>query len=220
MGNPYWPLFDLRIRTSRVEIRLPNDDDLVDLARLALQGIHDPATMPFLHPWTDEPSPQLERGVMKWGWRHRADWSPNDWSFNGAVLVDGVVVGVQSLMAKDFAALRAVKTGSWLGLAHQGQGIGREMRIAILHFAFETLGAVEAFSGGFGDNGSSLKVSRLLGYEGNGRRTVLRRGVPSELLELRLDRSTWERMEHSVVEIVGFEACQEFFVARQNVNGP
>jgi RimJ/RimL family protein N-acetyltransferase len=122
-------------------------------------------------------------------------------------------------MAKDFAELRVVKTGSWLGLAHQGQGIGREMRSAILHFAFETLGAVEAHSGGFIDNGSSLKVSRLLGYEDNGHRTVLRRGAPSELIELRLDRSTWERMEHSTVEISGFEACQEFFVVPRDVNG-
>jgi len=32
-------------------------------------------------------------------------------------------------------------------LAYQGQGIGKEMRTAILHFAFEALGALEAHSG-------------------------------------------------------------------------
>ena len=41
--------------------------------------------------------------MMQWGWRHRAEWSPLlDWSFNGAVFVNGELVGVQSLMAKDF----------------------------------------------------------------------------------------------------------------------
>jgi len=132
MGNAYWPLFDLRVRASRVEIRLPNDDDLVELARLAAKGVHDPATMPFLFPWTNEPSPLLEQGMLKWGWRHRAEWTSNNWNFNGAVFIGSEVVGVQSLMATDFAALRAVKTGSWLGLEYQGRGIGREMRSAVL----------------------------------------------------------------------------------------
>src|SRR5580693_3457468 len=105
--------------------------------------------MPFLYPWTDEPSPQLERGMLQWGWRHRAEWTPDNWTFNGAVFVGGDVVGVQSVMATDFAIRRVVKTGSWLGLEHHGHGIGKEMRAAILHFAFEVLDAQEAHSGGF-----------------------------------------------------------------------
>jgi RimJ/RimL family protein N-acetyltransferase len=212
MGNTYWPPFDLRIVTQRVEIRLPDDDVLAELARLALQGIHDPALMPFLHPWTDAPSPEIERGVMQWGWRHRATWSPSDWSFGGAVFVDGQVVGVQSLMAVDFAALHSVKTGSWLGRAHQGKGIGKEMRAAMLHFAFEALGAIEALSGGFPDNESSLGVSRALGYEETGRRTVSRRGIPTEIIELRLARSNWRETPHPHVEILGLEECRDFFI--------
>ena len=212
MGNPYWPLFDLRIKSQRVEIRLPDDDVLTELARLALRGVHDPALMPFLHPWTDAPSPEIERGMMQWGWRHRATWSPSDWSFGGAVFVDGDVVGVQSLMAADFAALRSVKTGSWLGVAHQGTGIGKEMRTAMLHFAFEALGALEAHSGGFVDNESSLGVSRALGYEEKGRRTVSRRGIPTEMIELRLDRSRWRETPHPDVEIHGLEECMDFFL--------
>ena len=219
MGNPYWPLFDLRIRTERVEIRLPNDEVLAELAQLAAKGIHDAALMPFLHPWTDEPSPQLERGVMQWGWRHRAGWSPNDWSFNGAVFVSGEVVGVQSLMAKEFASNRSVKTGSWLGLAHQGAGIGKEMRTAILEFAFETLDALVARSGGFTDNPSSLGVSRALGYEEEGRRFVPRRGIPGELIDLRLDRSNWRQRAHAEVEILGFEDCRDFFIGSESHNG-
>jgi RimJ/RimL family protein N-acetyltransferase len=211
MGHPYWPLFDLRIRTPRVEIRLPDDDVLADLARLAVRGVHDPALMPFLNAWTDAPSPEIERGMMQWGWRHRAAWSPTDWSFEGAVFVAGEVVGVQSLMAVDFASLRSVKTGSWLGLDHQGKGIGKEMRSAILQFSFETLGAVEAHSGGFVDNESSLRVSRSLGYEESGRRTVPRRGIPTEMIELKLVRSRWRETPHPEVEVQGFEDCKDFF---------
>jgi RimJ/RimL family protein N-acetyltransferase len=215
MGHPNWPLFDLRILTQRVEIRLPDDDVLAQLARLALKGVHDPALMPFLHPWTDAPQNEIGQGVMQWGWRHRATWSPSDWSFGGAVFVDGRVVGVQSVMAVDFAALRSVKTGSWLGFAHQGKGIGKEMRSAILHFAFETLGAVEALSGGFFDNESSLSVSRGLGYEESGRRTISRRGIPTEMIDLRLDRSRWRESVHSKVEIERFEECKDFFISTE-----
>jgi RimJ/RimL family protein N-acetyltransferase len=139
-------------------------------------------------------------------------WGPNDWSFNGAVFVEDAVVGVQSVMAKDFAALRSVKTDSWLGLSHQGNGLGKEMRSAILHFAFKQLEAREALSGGFVDNESSLGVSRSLGYVDNGRRTLLRRGVPVEMLDLRLDRATWERFEHPEVEVAGLEECLDFFI--------
>jgi RimJ/RimL family protein N-acetyltransferase len=212
MESPYWPLFDLRIATERVEVRLPDDDVLVDLARLAAKGIHDAATMPFLHPWTDEASPALERGLMQWGWRHRAEWSANHWTFNGAVFVDGEVVGVQSLMADDFALERSVKTGSWLGRAHQGRGIGKEMRTAILSFAFDTLGAREALSGGFFDNETSLRVSRSLGYEDNGRRTVFRRGVATEMIDLRMDLATWRARQRTETRVVGFESCRGFFI--------
>lgn len=213
MESRYWPLFDLRIMTQRIEIRLPNDEELAELAHLASKGIHDPATMPFLHPWTDEPSPALERGLMQWGWRHRAEWSPNHWTFNGAVFVGDEVVGVQSLMADQFAVERTVKTGSWLGRAHQGQGIGREMRSAILSFAFETLGAREALSGGFVDNEVSLRVSRALGYEESGRRTIDRRGQPAEMMEFRLDVAKWRQSARTVTQVAGFQVCRDFFIA-------
>ena len=213
MENEYWPLFELRLRTPRLEIRLPNDETLVALARLAVQGVHDPSTMPFLYPWTDEPSPQLERGMLQWGWRHRAEWTPNNWSFTGAVFLNGDVVGVQSLSATDFAVRREVKSGSWLGRAYQGQGVGKEMRAAILTLAFEGLGAEVAHSGGFADNETSLNVSRALGYRDNGRRTAERRGVASELIELRLDRADWLPRAHLDVQIVGLRECRDFFIA-------
>ncbi|HVB51913.1 MAG TPA: GNAT family protein [Acidimicrobiales bacterium] len=213
MGYSSWPLFDLRIRTTRLEIRLASDEDLDALARVARKGVHDPKMMPFMKPWTDQPSPLLERGLVQWGWRHRAEWSPQNWTFNGAVLCNGVLVGVQDLSGEDFSSLRSVSSGSWLGLEHQGQGIGKEMRRAMLHFAFEGLGAMEANSGSFVDNTASMNVSRSVGYEENGRETTLRRGVPAETVKFRLERSKWEMTERIDVEIEGLDDCLELFVA-------
>jgi RimJ/RimL family protein N-acetyltransferase len=211
MSHPYWPLFDLRVRTPRLEIRLPTDDDLVRLVALADEGIHDPATMPFSVPWTETPPPRRQREMLQWFWGLRASWRPDDWSFSGAVLVDGDPVGVQDLSAAGFEVLRAVRTGSWIGRRHQGQGIGTEMRAAVLHLAFSGLGAREARSGAFFDNPASLAVSRSLGYGDNGEHLEVRRGVPARMIDLRLTRDAWSARRRDDIEIEGLDGCLELF---------
>ena len=209
MPDTQWPLFDLRVRTPRVEIRLPTDPDLYRLNELVDLGVHEQSAMPFTIPWTDTPTPRRHRESLRFWWSARADWSPENWNFTGAVFVDGTPVGVQDLMAKNFARLRTVETASWLGRQHQGQGLGKEMRAAILHLAFEGLGAIRAISGAFHDNGASLATSKSLGYTGNGDRLMLRRERPDRILDLKLDRVTWTRRDD--IEIEGLEACLEMF---------
>ena len=99
-------------------------------AALTARGIHDPAFMPFAFPWTDVPSPQLERNTMQFYWRTRAEMSPADWNLNFAVMVDGRVVGSTGMITHDFPNTRRFETGSWLGSEFQGRGIGKEMRVA------------------------------------------------------------------------------------------
>src|SRR5215207_3371741 len=135
MDATIWPFAALRIATPRLELRYPDDDDLVALAHLAAEGIHDPASMPFYVPWTRAESPELERNALQHSWGRRASLARDDWSLPFAVCVDGDAVGVQDIFAKQFAVRRTVETGSWLALRVQGGGIGTEMRAALLHFA-------------------------------------------------------------------------------------
>ncbi len=211
MAHPFWPLYDLRITTPRLEIRLPTDDELFQLLAVVDEGIHDPATMPFSVPWTDTGPPLRDRDCLRWWWSQRAQWRPEDWSFTGGVFVDGAPVGVQDLAARSFARLRSVSTGSWLGRKYQGQGIGKEMRAAVLHLAFEGLGAEEAQTGAFADNDASRGVSLALGYEENGHELVLRRGEPVRHLRFRLDRASWSRRRRSDIAVSGLETCREMF---------
>ncbi len=213
MGNPYWPLFDVRVRTPRLEIRLPTDEDLYRLVALVDDGVHDPATMPFASPWTDAPAPRRARESLQWWWGRRAQWRPDDWSFTGAVFVDGEPVGVQDLSAKQFATLRTVGTGSWIGRRHQGRGLGKEMRAAVLHLAFDGLGAEAAHSGAFDDNAASLAVSRSLGYSANGEQLELRRGRPARMVNLRLDRAAWLAGRRDDIVVTGLGGCQHLFGA-------
>lgn len=209
----HWPLFGLRIVTPLLEIRLADDEDLVGLVDEIERGVHDPAFMPFTIAWTDAPSPRRERESLQWFWRQRAEWSPGKWTFSGAVIVGGRPVGVQDLAADSFSTLRTVRTGSWLGTRHQGQGIGKEMRAAILHLAFAGLGALEANSGAWHDNIPSLKVSQSLGYEVNGVDLALRRTRPERQVRLRLARDAWEQRRREDIQIVGLEPCLELFGA-------
>jgi RimJ/RimL family protein N-acetyltransferase len=210
--HPFWPVFDLVVRTPRLEIRLPREEEFGALLAVIAAGVHDPATMPFTTPFTDRPSPQRERESAQWWWRQRAEWTSEKWNLTGAVFVDGEMVGVQDINAEHFATLRSVHTGSWLGLAHQGQGLGKEMRQAILHLAFAGLGALEAHSGAFFDNEASLATSRSVGYRPNGETLGPRRDGAARMINVRLDRATWEERRRDDIELVGLEGCLDMFI--------
>ncbi len=220
MLSDLWPLFGLRVRTPRLELRLPYDDELTVLADLAARGVHDPTTMPFLVPWTDQPSPQLQRGLLQFHWRSRAEWAPDAWRLELGVFVGGELVGAQGMLAQRFGVVRAVETGSWIGREHQGRGIGTEMRAAILHLAFAGLGARVAYSAAFETNRASVGVSRALGYVDNGERWVTRRADPARELLFRLERARWEERRRADISLEGLEPCLALFgLAQQGGDG-
>jgi len=202
-----WPLFGLRVRTPRLELRYPDDGDLAELADLAALGVHDPATMPFTVPWTDKPSPALERGTLQHSWGLRANLAPDEWHLGLVTVVDGRVAGMQEVSGTQYPVLREVSTGSYLGRGFHRRGLGTEMRAAVLHLAFAGLGARHARSGAFDDNAASHGVSRALGYEPAGRRLVVRRGQASWMTDLRISRERWERARRDDIEIDGLAAC-------------
>lgn len=211
-GHP-WPLFDLRIRAGALELRLPTDDELVELCRLAQAGIHPHEEMPFSEPWTDKESPAFERGFLQHHWQTRAAWQPDNWVLNLAVWSDGRLVGSQVLFAENFGVLRHVATGSWLGRAYQGQGIGRAMRGAVLALAFDHLRAEWASSAAFVDNHASAGVSRALGYEENGRDRGAPRGEARELVRYRMTLDQWRSQPRPPIEVIGLDRVLDLFGA-------
>ena len=207
----HWPLYDLRLTTDRLVLRLPDSALLEEMVELVGQGIHPEGEMPFGVPWTDRPSPQREREAVQHVLRSIADWTPTSWVYMAVATRDGRVVGTQDLKGVDFGACRRVSTGSWLGRAYQGRGLGQEMRAAVLELAFNHLGALEAHSSAFHDNAASLGVSRRLGYEPNGSWLAPRRGRPDRMEGLRLTRERWERYRRPQILVTGVEGCLELF---------
>jgi len=211
MDSRHWPLFGLRIRTPQLMLRMPTLEDLDALADLAYDGIHDPAEMPFGVPWTDAAPDERARATLQYHWGQWSSWMPTKWTLELAVLQDGMAVGLQGISATDFAIVREVGSGSWLGRRYQGQGIGTEMRAAVLHLAFAGLGAEFATTEAFLDNHASLGVSRKLGYQRDGIERQSRRGEAVTLQRMRLSRSQWEACRTVPVDIDGLVGCFGFF---------
>jgi RimJ/RimL family protein N-acetyltransferase len=208
-----WPLFGLTIRSERLVLRLPTDDELLDLMALARAGIHPPDEMPFAVTWSTLPSPEFERGYLAYHWGNRATWTPESWELGVGAWLDGRVIGMQGMHARGFAGNRTVHTGSWIGRAFQGQGLGKEMRAAILAFAFDGLGALVAETEAFLDNAASNGVSRALGYEENGRGGLSPKGVLRDTQRFRMTAERWRSRPRPSVAIEGLEACRDRFGA-------
>jgi RimJ/RimL family protein N-acetyltransferase len=210
-SSAFWPLTRLLVRTPDLELRLPGTEDLDTLAGLAAAGIHDPGVQPFTVAWTDALPEDRARSVLQYQWGLRAAWTPRAWSLELAVVHSGAVVGSQGISAREFAVCREVSTGSWLGRAHQGQGIGTQMRAAVLWLAFAGLGAEYAVSGAYVDNPASLGVSRRLGYRDDGIEVHAVRGRPAVLQRLRLDRAAWQAAQPGPAQIDGLAECLPLF---------
>jgi len=215
MANPYWPLFDLSIRTPTLELRYPDDELATEVIAVAARGIHDPTTMPFGVPWTDEKPGVFERKSMQHYWKMRAEHSADEWHIGFAILRDGEPIGMQAATATNFGKTRVASTGSWLGQAFQGQGVGKEMRAAVLHFLFVGLGAHRCLSGAWHDNDRSLGVSRALGYVENGEEILMRREVADRQIRLLLAREEWEKQRRDDIEVIGLEGCIDMLIASE-----
>ncbi|MFL5958879.1 MAG: GNAT family N-acetyltransferase [Gaiellaceae bacterium] len=200
------PLFGLRLRAPRLELRLPTRQELEALREVALGGVHPPEFMPFSVAWTDDP--ELADFVDYHEMRRR-EWSPEEWHLELGVWLRGEPVGTQAVMGENFAETRIVGTGSWLGQRFQRRGIGTEMRTAVLELAFRGLGAKAARSGAIDGNAASLRVSEKLGYRQVGRSTVAPRGELVGHTDLELRKEEWRPPFE--VEINGLDACRSLF---------
>lgn len=170
-----FPPLRVRVTTPRLELRHATDEEIVALDTLAGEGIHDPSSMPFGFPWTDEDPATRGFGTYQAHARKRATWKPDAWAAMFALFVDGEPAGAQEVGATEFGIRREVGSGSWIGARFQGRGLGTEMREAMLHFVFEGLGALAANSGAYDDNPASNRVSTKAGYSRYGVGAVVRR---------------------------------------------
>ncbi len=209
-----WPPFNLTLTTPRLVLRAIRDDDIPAAVRAAMSGIHPPGNAPFTHSWAAPPSDEYPAKTAQLIWRIRAETSMDKWSLQLGVWEDGNFIGCQDLNATNFVHLRTVTTGSWLQRSSQGQGFGKEMRAAVLVYAFDWLNAEVAESEAAVQSAASIGVSKSLGYEANG---VFRQTwIPNERTEvqhLRLTPETFKRPDWELT-VAGNDATAKYLGIR------
>ena len=207
-----WPLFGLTLATPRLELRPIQDHEIPVAVAAAQSGIHEPGRNPFSTPWTALPDEELGPNMARWHWRCRAECTPESWTLLLGIWYGNELIGCQDIGAKDFAALKTVSTGSWLKQSVQGRGFGKEMRAAVVLYAFDWLGAEVAESEAADWNEASLGVSRSLGYELNG---ITRKawGTQIETVQhVRLTPGSFKRPDWDL-QVKGHEAAAKFLKA-------
>lgn len=212
-----YPPLDVRVVTPRLELRGATDDLLERLAPVVRAGkaTADPP------PW-DDPSPFYEPDpdvrVQKWlqaVWRGRGTVRPERWRLSFVVIVDGEPVGMQDVIGDEFDSFGTVETSSWVSSDARQRGTGSETRSAILHLAFDGLGAEEAHSEAAVDNAGSNRVSERLGYERNGMAWATHQGQPVLGQRWRLMRETWAARRRNDISLSGVDECRAVLGLRQ-----
>ncbi|MFE9601490.1 GNAT family N-acetyltransferase [Streptomyces hokutonensis] len=212
----HWPLTQLTLATPDLVLRIPDDDQLDELAQVAANGVHPPGAVRFPQSWASGTPEETARNVVQNHWWARGDWSEDNWRLLLAVLHDGQVIGQQNLSARDFRITREARTGFWLGQRFQGHGFGTQMRAAALHLAFASLGAERVTSTAFADNTASRRVSQKFGYTPNGVRRLV---VDQHLVEAHdsvLTAEQWRTQAQQPIIVQGFDACRHMFCALAN----
>lgn len=207
--SPYPPL-NMRIVTPRLELHGATDELLQRLAPAVRAGkaTADPP------PWDDpnsfyetDPDRRVE-GWLRGVWRGRGTLSADRWRLHFVTMFEGEPVGMQDVIGDEFETFGTVETSSWVSTDVRQRGIGAETRAAILHLAFEGLGAQEAHSEAAVDNGGSNAISERLGYRHNGVSWATHQGKPVLGQRWMLDRSTWSQQRRSDITLIGVDECR------------
>ena len=155
-----WPLFGLRIRSEHLVLRLPTDDELIDLAR-AGPVRHPRARRDALRRRLDDAAePRIRERLPASTTGDARDVAPENGGSTSMVERDGESSGPRRSRPK------ASRSTTWSTPARgsarrfQRRGIGKEMRAAVLAFAFDAPRRRVAESAAFLDNAASNAVSR------------------------------------------------------------
>lgn len=218
-----WPPFGLWIESPRLVLRVIRETDYPQYVAAATSGVTRTESNPFAVAWNEKSPGELVRSSLPWLWSTRSRIGPDDWYLMlGVFLKDNAdggsgaerLIGMQDCSAADWQVLRTVTSGSWLRADEQGQGYGREMRAAMLLWAFDHFGAEYAESAAYRWNGRSRAVSLGLGYEVTGVRRVTDAHGEAPAIEetyclaaADLIRPEWP------VSVSGSEALAGFFAA-------
>jgi RimJ/RimL family protein N-acetyltransferase len=207
--NMYPPL-DVTVSTPLLTLRGASDAWLAELAPAVRAGEAFAEPAPYDDPmslYEDDPDVRVQKWLQA-VWRGRGSVSPESWRLHFVVVEQGRAVGMQDLIGQQFNLFRSVSSFSWLARSARGRGLGREMRTAILHLAFQGFEAAQAESDAFVDNVGSNRISESLGYRPNGSDWASRQGSAAVLQRWLITREAWSAGRRDDIELRGVSECR------------
>jgi RimJ/RimL family protein N-acetyltransferase len=213
-----YPPLNVQIHTPTLSLLGATDALLERLLPIVRKGVATEPPWPFDDPMSlYKDSPDREWSWLRSIWSGRGKVNESFWRLYFVVVIDEEPVGMQDLIATDFATFGTVQSFSWLSPDIRRRGLGREMRHAILHLAFEGLGARRACSDAFADNVASNRVSAALGYQPNGIDWATRREEPADLHRWLLTREQWQAIRRDDITLHSVEDCRPVLGIRPTV---
>ena len=218
-----WPPLGLRIESPNLVLRHIREADFPAYLAAASSGVKSTERSPFRAPW-DEGAPQeIARHSLPWLYSQRGRIGPDSWYLMLAVFTkdddggEGKLIGMQDVSAESWQALGTVTSGSWLRRDAQGKGCGKEMRAAMLMWAFDHFGAEYAESGAYDWNTASLRISQTLGYFQSGTARVIdaHSERPEWEYQLRLPKNDFLRPPWTAA-VTGSDRLRTFYGLTEN----
>ena len=212
MTHPLWPLFDLRIRSEHLVLRLPTDDELDRPCRAG----------PIRHPRrgrdavrgavVDAAEPRVRDRIrpapLDDAWRRgRPRNGGSTWPSSGTA----------SSSPPRRSRPKASRSTTWStparGSPGGSSGRGSARRCGARSWRSPSTISVPsvAESEAFLDNAASNAVSQSLGYEPNGFGRLAPEGVSRETAKYRMTRAVWEARPRPTVEVDGLDRCRALF---------
>lgn len=222
-----WPPLGLRIESPRLVLRHVRETDFPAYLAAASSGVRNTEHSPFLSPWDENSPEEMARNSIAWLYSQRGRFGPDSWALMLGIFTkddDGAearLIGMQDVMANSWQALRTVVSGSWLRRDTQGAGYGKEMRTAMLLWAFDHFGAEYAESAAYDWNTASMAVSQSLGYFQSGTERVTDAyGTRAEWeYQLRLPKNDLLRPPWNVT-VTGSDRLRAFFKLPDDADQP
>lgn len=204
-------MFGLEVRTPRLVLRYPDDEDALALAELGALGVHDADATPFSIQWTSVPPPHQQRNTLAFLWDQRSTAQREDWHLPLVTVVDGEV-----------AARRVCRRcrGPCFARWAPGHGSGGRTRAGAsaprcgpLRWTSRSPASARCAPPPVHGRTTrpSLAVTRRLGYRPNGEVRGVGKGEAVLMRRFAMDRAVWEANRHGDIGLVGAEAVAELF---------
>jgi hypothetical protein len=104
-----WPVRGVRVTGPVLDLVVPDEGRLSELAALAADGVYDPQNRYLprspVAGWEGGEPLEAQRSFLRYVWAASADWSPRRWNLVLAAVVRDRCVGVQEFGATDFSVV-------------------------------------------------------------------------------------------------------------------